>query len=114
MSHGMGKESGFEVDIWNWCITNQFPICTINKIDSENVILNICSPHQGYTIQTKMKDWKLNGKAVIKTTNNTIIAEFEYRSNEKKGQCELYYDSGELYFDSECDNNNEKDLSMIV
>ena len=99
VSLDLEKESGFEVDIWSWSITNQFPISTIEKTDSENVILNIGSPHQGYTIQTKMKDGKLNGKAIIKTMNNTIIAEFEYRSNEIKGQCKLYYDSGELYFE---------------
>ena len=99
VSHDLEKESGFEVDIWSWSITNQFPISTIDKIDSENVILNIGSPHQGYTIQTKIRNGKLNGKAIIKTINNTIIAEFEYRSNEVKGQCKLYYDSGELYFE---------------
>ena len=98
-SHELVMESGSEVDIWNWCITNQFPISTIEKIDSENVILNIGSPHQGYTIQTKMRDGKLNGKATLKTMKNAIIAEFEYRSNELKGQCKLYYDSGELYFE---------------
>ena len=35
VSRDLGKESGFEVDIWNWSITNQFPISTIDKIDSE-------------------------------------------------------------------------------
>ena len=112
VSHDLGKESGFEVDIWNWCITNQFPISTINKIDNENVILNIGSPHQGYTIQTKMKDGKLNGRAIIKTTNNTIIAEFEYRSNEIKGQCKLYYDSGELYFEGNLEDGYRQGLGI--
>ena len=59
VSHDLEKESGFEVDIWSWSITNQFPISTIDKIDSENVILNIGSPHQGYTIQTKIRNGKL-------------------------------------------------------
>ena len=104
VSHDQGNKSGFEVDIWSWCIANQFPISTINNADSENVILNIGSPHHGYTIQTKMKDGKLNGKATLKTENNTIIAEFEYQSNEIKGQCKLYYDSGELYFEGNFEN----------
>ena len=112
VSHDLGKESGFEVDIWNWCITNQFPISTIDKIDSENVILNIGSPHQGYTIQTKMKDGELNGRAIIKTMNNTIIAEFEYRSNEIKGQCKLYYDSGELYFEGNLEDGYRQGLGI--
>ena len=84
-SHELEKKSGFEVDIWNWCLTNQFPISTIEKTDSENVILKIGSPHQGYTIQTKMRDGKLDGKATLKTDGNTIIAKYEYRSNEIKG-----------------------------
>ena len=109
-SHELVKESVLEVDIWNWCITNQFPIGTIEKIDSENVILNIGSPHQGYTIETKMRDGKLNGKATLKTMKNTIIGEFEYRSNELKGECKLYYDSGELYFEGNLEDGYRQGL----
>ena len=109
-SHELGKESVLEVDIWNKCITNQFPISTIDNSDSENVILNIGSPHQGYAIQTKMRDGKLNGKATLKTMKNTIIAEFEYRSNELKGECKLYYDSGELYFEGNLEDGYRQGL----
>ena len=31
VSHDQGNKSGFEVDIWSWCIANQFPISTIKK-----------------------------------------------------------------------------------
>ena len=109
-SHELGKESVLEVDIWNKCITNQFPISTIDNSDSENVILNIGSPHQGYAIQTKMRDGKLNGKATLKTMKNTIIGEFEYRSNELKGECKLYYDSGELYFEGNLEDGYRQGL----
>ena len=109
-SHELGKESVLEVDIWNKCITDQFPISTIENSDSENVILNIGSPHQGFTIETKMRDGKLNGKATLKTMKNTIIAEFEYRSNELKGECKLYYDSGELYFEGNIEDGYRQGL----
>ena len=109
-SHELERESGFEVDIWNWCISNQFPISTIEKIDSENVILSIGSPHQGFTIQTKMKDGKLNGKATLKTGSHTVIAEFEYRSNEMNGKCKLYYDSGELYYEGNLEDGYRQGL----
>ena len=109
-SREMEKKSGFEVDIWNWCLTNQFPISTIEKLDSENVILKIGSPHQGYTIQTKMRDGKLDGEATLKTANNTIIAEFEYQSNEMKGECKLYYDSGELFFEGNLEDGYRQGL----
>ena len=109
-SRELEKKSGFEVDIWNWCLTNQFPISTIEKLDSENVILKIGSPHQGYTIQTKMRDGKLDGEATLKTANNTIIAEFEYQSNEMKGECKLYYDSGELFFEGNLEDGYRQGL----
>ena len=109
-SREMEKKSGFEVDIWNWCLTNQFPISTIEKLDSENVILKIGSPHQGYTIQTKMRDGKLDGKAILRTDGNTIIAKYKYRSNEIKGQCKLYYDSGELYFEGSLEDGYRQGL----
>ena len=109
-SHELEKKSGFEVDIWNWCLTNQFPISTIEKLDSENVILKIGSPHQGYTIQTKMRDGKLDGEATLKTASNTIIAEFEYQSNEMKGECKLYYDSGELFFEGNLEDGYRQGL----
>ena len=109
-SHEAGKNSGFDVDIWNWCIANQFPISTIEKTDSENVILKIGSPHQGYTIQTKMRDGKLDGKAILRTDGNTIIAKYQYRSNEIKGQCKLYYDSGELYFEGSLEDGYRQGL----
>ena len=104
VSDELKKASEFEVDIWNNCITNEFPISEIENIDNKNVILHIGSPHQGYTIETKMLDKKLNGKATIKTTNNIIIAELEYRRNELTGECKLYYDSGELYFEGNLEN----------
>ena len=109
-SHELEQNSGFDIDIWNWCLTNQFPISTLEKIDSQKVILNIGAPHQGYTIQTKMNDGKLDGKATLKTANNTILAEFEYQSNEMKGECKLYYDSGELFFEGNLEGGYRQGL----
>ena len=54
VSDELKKASEFEVDIWNNCITNEFPISEIENIDNKNVILHIGSPHQGSTIKTKI------------------------------------------------------------
>ena len=48
-------------EIWNWCISNQFPISEIISKSENMVILSTGDPHQGYTIHTQMKDGKLHG-----------------------------------------------------
>ena len=91
-------------EIWNWCVSNQFPISeTISK--SENVtVLGVGYPHQGYSIHAHMKDGKLDGDATIQTPNNVVIAKIQYSEGKLTGPCELYYQSGTIFFKGYLEN----------
>ena len=87
-----------DVEVWNWCISTQFPIHSVIMNDGNSVILEVGSPHQGYTIHAHMNDGRLNGNATIQTPNNSVIAEFNYVQGNMTGPCELYYESGNIFF----------------
>ena len=86
-----------DVEVWNWCISTQFPIHSVIMNDGNSVILEVGSPHQGYTIHAHMNDGRLNGNATIQTPNNSVIAEFNYVQGNMTGPCELYYESGNIF-----------------
>lgn len=54
-------------EIWNWCISNQFPISEIVSKSGNIVVLSTGDPHQGYTIHTEVKNGKLDGDATIQS-----------------------------------------------
>ena len=91
-------------EIWNWCISNQFPISEIISKSENMVILSTGEPHQGYTIHTQMKDSKLHGDATIQSPENVIIAKFKYSEGNMTGPCRLYYPSGILFFKGYLEN----------
>ena len=103
-SNDIIQHNQVDVEIWNYCISNQFPISIIEKSDGQNVILITGYPHQGYIIQTQMRDGKLNGDAIIKSPDNITVAKYQYVDNEITGECELFYDSGELFFEGSLKN----------
>ena len=86
-----------EKEVWNLYIPEQFPILKVEH-NKKEVVLNIGPPHQDYTIQTKMKNGKLEGKATLKNPQKKVIATFTYVESEMTGQCKIYYESGKLYF----------------
>ena len=90
------EENGLEM--WNHCITNEFPISEVIRKGNE-VILNIGSPHNGFVIESAMKDGKLNGKAIMKNDKGVLIGEFVYVNGEANGSCKLYNENGVLYFE---------------
>ena len=91
-------------EIWNWCISNQFPISEIISKSENMVILSTGDPHQGYTIHTQMKDGKYDGDATIQSPENVIIAKFKYSEGNMTGPCRLYYPSGILFFKGYLEN----------
>ena len=86
-------------EIWNWCISNQFPISEIISKNGNKVIIRTGAPHQGYTIHSHMWNGKLDGDATIITPTNVVIAKLRYSQGEMTGFCKLYYQSGNLFFD---------------
>ena len=45
---------------WNFDVNNEFPIIPVNIEDGE-VILEVGIPHKGYSIESVMKNGKMNG-----------------------------------------------------
>ena len=83
-------------EIWNWCVSNQFPISkTISKSDNR-IILGVGDPHGGYTIHAQMKGGKMDGDATIQAPNNAVIAKIRYSQGNMTGPCKLYYPSGNI------------------
>ena len=93
-----------DVEMWNYCISNLFPISSVENCMGQNVILMTGYPHQGYRIETQMIEGKLNGEATIISPGNITVAEFQYIDNEISGECKLFYKSGELFFEGSLEN----------
>ena len=87
----------FEEVVWSSHIPEQFPILRVEH-NKKAVVLSIGPPHQQYTIQTKIKSGKLEGKATLTNPQHKVIATFMYVESEMTGQCKLYYESGNLFF----------------
>ena len=103
------EENGLEM--WNHCITNEFPISEVIRKGNE-VILNIGSPHNGFVIESVMKDGKLNGKAIMKNDKGVLIGEFEYVNGEANGSCKLYNENGVLYFEGYLKNGYREGIGV--
>ena len=84
-------------DIWNNCISSEFPITYIDIGENEAICL-IGGHHQGYTIEASQKNVKLNGEAFLYDYDHRVVASFTYQEGEENGKCKLYYRSGEIYF----------------
>ena len=76
-SNDIIQHNQVDVEMWNYCLSNQFPISSVEKSDGQKVILVTGHPHQGYIIQTQMRDGKLNGDATIISPDNITVAKFQ-------------------------------------
>ena len=84
-------------DIWNNCISSEFPII-YTSVDKYEAICQIGSPHQGYTLKASQKNDILDGEAFLYDYDNRIVANFTYQEGVENGKCKMYYRSGEIYF----------------
>ena len=91
-------------EIWNWCVSNQFPISKIISKSDNRIILGVGDPHRGYMIHAQMKGGKMDGDATIQTPNNAVIAKIRYSQGNMTGPCELYYPSGNIFFKGSLEN----------
>ena len=98
------ERSSFETDIWNHCISSEFPIMRMDTED-EIATCEIGQPHFGFTMMAMIDEEEddddiiLDGEAKIYDPSGQLCAEFYYEKGEATGECKLYYESGELYFD---------------
>ena len=93
------ESSSFDIDIWDNCISSEFPIINMD-INDGIATCQIGQPHLGFTMIAMVDDDNtLDGEAKIYDPSGQLCANFYYEEGEETGECELYYDSGELYFD---------------
>ena len=58
---------------WEADFSSQFPIVSINQQDG-TAILNVGCPHEGYTIETQIKDNRMCEKSFLYSRDNILVA----------------------------------------
>ena len=84
-------------DIWNNCISSEFPIINLD-INENMAICQIGSPHHGYTLKASQKIGILDGVAFLYDYDNRFVASLTYQEGVANGMCRMYYRSGDIYF----------------
>lgn len=83
---------------WEADFSSQFPVSSISHQDGA-AVLNVGSPHEGYTIETHVKDNKMYGKSSLFSKDNILVAELNFEAGIANGSCTLYDSAGNLFFD---------------
>ena len=89
------KERG---ECWKFNISNQFPIIPPN-IEKGGAVIDIDSPHKGYSIQTVMETGKMNGESIIFNPDHIQIASLVFVDGVANGPCKLYDEEGTIFFE---------------
>ena len=90
-------------DCWRYNVEEQFPLKNINK-NNEKCIVEVGPPHEGYSIETTIENWKMNGESKILSKDNIVIATLTYVNGVATGPCKLYDESGILFFEGYLEN----------
>ena len=91
-------ENGGRGECWKFNISNQFPILPPN-IDNGEVVLDVDSPHKGYSIQTVMENGKMNGESRILNKEKIKVASLVFVDGIANGPCKLYDEEGSIVFE---------------
>ena len=83
---------------WNFDVNNEFPIIPVNIEDGE-VILEVGIPQKGYSIESVMKNGKMNGISRILNEKKVKIASLTFVDGIANGVCTVYDSIGRLYFE---------------
>ena len=83
---------------WNFDVNNEFPIIPVNTEDGE-VILEVGIPHKGYSIESVMKNGRMNGNSRILNEKKVKIASLTFVDGIANGGCTVYDSIGRLYFE---------------
>ena len=96
-------ENGGRGECWKFNISNQFPIIPSN-IENGEVVLDVDSPHKGYSIQTVMENGKMSGESRILNEKNVKVASLVFVDGVANGPCTLYDDEGIIFFEGYFEN----------
>ena len=83
---------------WEAEFSSQFPVSLSNQRDGKT-ILNVNTPHEGYTIETQIKESKMQGKSYLYSGENILVAELNFEGGIADGPCKLYDTAGNLFFE---------------
>ena len=84
-------------ECWKHNVANQFPIKSIGNSNGE-LVVEVGAPHEGYTIQTTLVNYKLDGQSCIISDEKVIVADINFENGAASGPCSLYDESGVLFF----------------
>ena len=103
VSNSLNKESFTRtnnngIEIWDHCLYSEFPISN-TTYDDKIATCQIGAPHRGFSLTTFTDHNRFDGEAEIRDPNGQLWARYEYSQGEATGKCELYYESGDLFYD---------------
>ena len=85
-------------ECWKYNLSTQFPIISPN-IENGKVVVDVDSPHKGYSIQTVMENGKMNGESSILNEKNIEVASLTFVDGVANGPCKLYDEEGNIVFE---------------
>ena len=84
-------------ECWKYNLSTQFPIISPN-IENGKVVVDVDSPHKGYSLHTTMKNVKMNGTSRILNERTVEIASLTFVDGMANGPCTLYDSIGKVFF----------------
>ena len=90
-------------ECWKYNVGEQFPMKSVKK-ESGKCIVEVGPPHEGYSIETSIINWKMEGESKILSKDNIVIATLFFVNGVATGPCKLYDESGLLYYEGYLEN----------
>ena len=90
-------------ECWKYNVGEQFPMKSV-KQESGKCIVEVGPPHEGYSIETSIINWKMEGESKILSKDNIVIATLFFVNGVATGPCKLYDESGLLYYEGYLEN----------
>ena len=90
-------------ECWKYNVGEQFPMKSVKK-ESGKCIVEVGPPHEGYSIETSIINWKMEGESKILSKDNIVIATLVFVDGVATGPCKLYDESGLLYYEGYLEN----------
>ena len=84
-------------ECWKFNLSTQFPIVNPNT-ENGKVVIDVDSPHKGYSLHTTMKNGKMNGSSRILNERNIEVASLTFVDGIANGPCTLYDSIGKVFF----------------
>ena len=88
---------------WELDFSSQFPVSSIVEKD-EITTVQVGFPHEGYSIETRLVNNKMQGESTLCSNEDILVAELHFEGGIAEGPCKLYDSSGYLFFEGRFHN----------